>query len=30
MLYTRARRHVPEARKMTTLYLSGFGLGALS
>jgi low temperature requirement protein LtrA len=29
MLYTRARRHVPEARKMTTLYLSGFGLGAL-
>jgi low temperature requirement protein LtrA len=27
--YTRARLHVPEARKMTTLYLSGFGLGAL-
>jgi low temperature requirement protein LtrA len=30
MLYIRARRHVPEAREMTTLYLSGFGLGALS
>lgn len=29
MLYIRARRHVPEAREMTTLYLSGFGLGAL-
>jgi len=30
MLYIRARRHVPEVREMTTLYLSGFGLGALS
>jgi low temperature requirement protein LtrA len=29
ILYIRARLHVPEARQMTTLYLTGFGLGAL-
>ncbi len=28
LLYGRASRHVPEARQMTALYLSGFGLGA--
>lgn len=29
LLYLRARRHVPEARAMTGLYITGFGLGAL-
>lgn len=29
LLYLRARRHVPEARAMTGLYIAGFGLGAL-
>jgi len=29
IFYIRARLHVPEARQMTTLYLTGFGLGAL-
>jgi low temperature requirement protein LtrA len=29
IFYVRARIHVPEARHMTTLYLTGFGLGAL-
>lgn len=29
LLYLRARRHVPEARAMTSLYITGFGLGAL-
>jgi low temperature requirement protein LtrA len=29
IFYVRARIHVPEARQMTTLYLTGFGLGAL-
>jgi low temperature requirement protein LtrA len=28
IFYIRARIHVPEARQMTTLYLTGFGLGA--
>lgn len=29
LLYLRARRHVPEARAMTSVYIMGFGLGAL-
>jgi low temperature requirement protein LtrA len=29
IFYIRARLHVPEAKQMTTLYLTGFGLGAL-